>query len=58
MSSSPVCGIFLILGFAVAIPVVPRFGRYLSRRRASRLGMPTPIASGAIDSVASFNPDL
>jgi membrane protein DedA with SNARE-associated domain len=58
MSASPHCGIFLILGLAAAILVVPRFGRYLSRRRASRLGVPSPIASGAIVSAAILNPDL
>jgi membrane protein DedA with SNARE-associated domain len=57
MSASPGCGIFLILGFA-AILGVHRFGRYLSRRRDSRLGVPAPIASGAIVSEACLNPDL
>jgi membrane protein DedA with SNARE-associated domain len=57
MSASPVCGIFLILGLAAALLVVPRFGRYLSRRRASQLGAPALIASGAIVSDSCLNPD-
>jgi membrane protein DedA with SNARE-associated domain len=57
ISASPGCGLFLILGFAAAIIVVPRFGRYLSRRCASRLGAPPPIASGAIVSDVCLNPD-
>jgi len=58
MSASPGCGIFLILGFAAAILVVPRFGRYLSRRRASRLGAPAPVASGAMVSDTYLNPEV
>jgi membrane protein DedA with SNARE-associated domain len=57
MNASPGCGLFLILGFAAAILVVSRFGRYLSRRRASRLGVPAPIVSGAVVSDVCLNPD-
>jgi membrane protein DedA with SNARE-associated domain len=56
MSASPGCGVLLILGFAAAILGVQRFGGYLSRRRASRLGETAPIASGAIVSDACLNP--
>ncbi len=58
MSASPGCVIYLILGFAAAILGVPRFKRYLSRRRASRIGLPTPIASGAIVSDTCPNPGV
>jgi membrane protein DedA with SNARE-associated domain len=58
MSASPARCIFLILGFAAAILVVLRFGRYLSRRRASLLGVPVSTASGAIVSYSCLNPDL
>jgi len=58
MSASPGCGIFLILGFAGAILAAHRFGSYLSRRRAFRLGVPAPVGSGAIVSEARLNPDL
>jgi len=44
--------------FAAAILVVPRFGRYLSRRRAFRLGLSAPIVSGAIVSDAYLNPEV
>jgi membrane protein DedA with SNARE-associated domain len=47
MSTSPGCGVLLILGFAATILGIQRFGHYLSRRRASRLGTPAPIASEA-----------
>jgi membrane protein DedA with SNARE-associated domain len=57
MNASPGCGLFLILGFAATILVVPRFGRYLSRRRASRLGVPPAIISGAVVSDVCLNPD-
>ena len=58
MNSSPGCGIFLISGIAAAILGVSRLGRYLSRRRASRLGVPDLIASGAIVSETCLNPDV
>ncbi len=58
MSASPGWGIFLILGFAAAILGVPRFLAYLSRRRASLLGVPAPIASGAIVTDTSINPEV
>jgi len=48
MSASPGVGIFLILGFTAAMLGIPRFARYLSSRRASRLAAQAPIASGAI----------
>jgi membrane protein DedA with SNARE-associated domain len=47
MSASPGRSIILILGFAAAILVVPRFWRYLSCRRASRPDAPRPCASEA-----------
>ncbi len=50
MSASPSFGIFLLLGLITAILGVPRFRRYLSRRRASRLGLATPIATESIAS--------
>jgi len=58
MSASPVSSIFLLLGFAAAILVVPRFGRYLSRSRASRSAAPAPIASGAVVSEVCLDSDL
>jgi membrane protein DedA with SNARE-associated domain len=58
MSASPHCGILLILGFAATLLVLPRFGRYLSRRRASLAGAPAATASGAIVSDTCLNPDL
>jgi membrane protein DedA with SNARE-associated domain len=58
MSASPGRAICLILGFAAAILVAPRFGRYLSRRRASRLGVPAPIASETIISDTCLNPEV
>jgi membrane protein DedA with SNARE-associated domain len=58
MSASPGCGILLILGFAAAILVFPRFVRYLSRRRVSRLGVPAPIVSGASVSDTCLNPEV
>jgi len=58
MSATPGCGLFLILGFAAAILVFPRFGRYLSRCRASRLRVPSPTASGAIVSDSCLFADL
>jgi membrane protein DedA with SNARE-associated domain len=47
MSSSPGCSVLLILGLAVVILGFQRFRRYLSDRRASRLGTPASIASEA-----------
>lgn len=58
MSASPISGIFLLLGFAAVLFVVPRFGRYLSRRRASRSAAPAPIASGAVVSEVCLDSDL
>jgi membrane protein DedA with SNARE-associated domain len=58
MSASPGRGVLLILGFAAAILGVQRFGRYLSRQRASRPGEPAPIASGAITSDTYLNPEI
>ena len=58
MNASPGCGLLLILGFAAAILGVQRFGRYLSHRRASRLGAPAPIASEAIVSDTYLNPEV
>jgi len=56
MSASPGFGIFLILGFAVAILGVHRFRCYLSRRRASRLGTLAAIASRTIVSDTCSTP--
>ncbi|MGO9939601.1 MAG: DedA family protein [Terracidiphilus sp.] len=58
MNSSLGCGVFLILGIAAAILGFSRFGRYLSRRRASRLGVPASTASGAIRSDTYLNPEV
>ena len=58
MSASPGFGIFLILGFAAAILGVPRFLRYRSRRRASRVGLPAPITSGSIASDTCLDPEV
>jgi membrane protein DedA with SNARE-associated domain len=55
MSASPGYGILLILGFAAALLGISRFRRYLSRRSASRLGVPAPVVSGAIGSDAYPN---
>jgi membrane protein DedA with SNARE-associated domain len=45
MSASPGRSILLVLGIADALLVIPRFWRYLSRRRASRPEAPAPCAS-------------
>jgi len=58
ISNSPVCAIILILGFAGAVCVVPRFGRYLPRRLASRFGEPDSGASGAAVVDPCLNPDV
>jgi membrane protein DedA with SNARE-associated domain len=58
MSASPGFGIFLILGFAVAILGVHRFRCYLSRRRASRLGTLAAIASRTIVSDTCLDPEV
>jgi membrane protein DedA with SNARE-associated domain len=45
MSASPGTGIPLVLGIVAVFLGVSRLGRYLNRRRASRLGVPDSIAS-------------
>jgi membrane protein DedA with SNARE-associated domain len=58
MSASPGRGILLVLGFTAAILLVPRFWRYLSRRRASRPEAPAPVASDVISSDTYPNPEV
>ena len=58
MSASPSRSIFLVLGFAAAIIVVPRFWRFLSHRRASRPEASAPIASEAFSSETYPNSEV
>jgi len=58
MSASPGRGIFLVLGFAVVILVVPRFWHYLSRGRTSRPEAPLPSASDVFSSDTYPNPEV
>ena len=58
MNASPGCGVFLIPGIPAAVLGASRLGRYLSRRRAFRLGVPDSIASGAIVYETCLNPEV